>query len=291
MNRLDLSRPRDVALLAILLLPGIGAIVVLVGMVLSMAVAQSFGYFNISGESGFSLAFWQKQLSSRILGTSVLYSLRVAVLSAILSVALAYPIAIWLRKPFVGSGTLSAMLKAPMLVPGLVAAFLYINLISYHGFINEALVGLGFIAEPLRMQNDRNGIGVIVLQVWKNMPFALLLMAGAVESIHPELLDAARDLGAGMWARFHRIILPMTVRSMQAALVIIFIGAAGDYSFQTVVGPSNTNSLAQYMYTVQHEFGQWNEAAVVAVVLMTVALVGSASLAFVAGLLGSARRG
>ena len=291
MTRLDLRRPRDAALLLLLLLPGVGLIIALVGTVIGTAVAQSFGYFNVSGESAFSLAHWQKQLSSRILGISVLYSLRIALISAILSVALAYPIAVWLRKPFVGSTTLSAVLKAPMLVPGLVAAFLYVNVVAYHGVINETLVALGLTQAPLRMQNDRYGFGVLILQVWKNMPFALLLLVGAVQSIHPDLLDAARDLRAGAWARFRRIILPLTIRSTQVALIIIFIGAAGDYSFQTVVGPANTSSMAQYMYTVQHEFGDWNQAAVIAVVLMAIALVGSLLLAFVAGLLGSTKRG
>lgn len=265
--------------LFLLLLPGLGLIVIFIGTVISMAVAQSVGFFNFSGQSGFSLEFWQKQLASPILRTSVLYSLKVAVISALLSVALAYPLALWLRKPFAGSGLISGLLKAPMMVPGLVAAFLLVNVIAFHGFINEALIGLGVISRPLRMQNDRYGIAVIFLQVWKQLPFALLLLTAAVQSIHDDLLNAARDLGAGALARFRKIVLPLTLKSMQAALIIIFIAAAGDYSFQVVAGPTNSSSLAQHMYTVQREFGQWNEAAVVAIVLMGLALAGSLALA------------
>ncbi|MGO6747742.1 ABC transporter permease [Rhizobium ruizarguesonis] len=273
-----------------LLLSGIGPIVVLVGTVLGMAVAQSFGYFNFAGESGFSLEPWSRQLGSKLLTNSVLYSFRVAFVSALLSVALAYPLALWLRRPFFGSAVISALLKAPMLVPGLVAAFLLINIIAFHGFLNEALIGLGFIDKPFRMQNDRYGIAVIFLQVWKNTPFALLLLLGAVQSIHSDLLDAARDLGAGAWSRFYKIILPLTLKAMQAALIIIFMGAAGDYSFQVVAGPTNVSSLAQHMYTVQHEFGQWNDAAVVGIVLMAVGLFGSLALAALAQLLVGGRR-
>ncbi len=265
--------------IALLLLPGVGLIILFVGTVLGTAVAQSFGYFNFAGESEFSLSFWERQLASPLLRSSILYSLKIALVSATVSVALAYPIALWLRKPFAGSLLLSALLKAPMMVPGLVAAFLFINVIAFHGFLNEVLLGLGFIQNPFRMQNDRYGAGVMFLQVWKNMPFALLLLSGAVQSIHSDLLDAARDLGAGAWSRFHKIVLPLTLKAMQAALIIIFIGAAGDYSFQVVAGPTNVSSLAQHMYTVQHEFGQWNEAAVVAIILMVTALSGSLLLA------------
>lgn len=275
---------RRAAMLVLLLAPGLGLILVLVGTVIAMAVAQSVGYFNFAGASGFTLDFWHKQLTQPLLGLSVAYSLKIAVVSALLSVALAYPFALWLRRPFAGAAVLSGLLKAPMMVPGLVAAFLFVNVIAFHGFLNEALLGLGLIAKPLRMQNDRFGAGVIFLQVWKQMPFALLLLGGAVRSIHPDLTDAARDLGAGPWARFRKVVLPLTLKALQAALVIIFIGAAGDYSFQVVAGPTGVNSLAQYMYTVQHEFGQWNEAAVVAVVLMAVALVGAMAVAALAQL-------
>jgi len=271
----------------LLLLPGLGLILALVGTVISMAVAQSVGYFNFNGPSSFSLEFWQRQLASPILSSAAFYSLKVALLSALLSVAIAYPLALWLRKPFFGSRSISAFLKAPMMVPGLVAAFLFVNVISFHGFLNEALLALGLIAKPLRMQNDRYGIAVVFLQVWKQMPFALLLLTAAVQAIHDDLFNAARDLGAGVISRFRKLTLPMTMKSLQAALIIIFIGAAGDYSFQVVAGPTNTSSLSQHMYTVQREFGQWNEAAVVAIILMTIALVGSLLLALASHILVS----
>ncbi len=72
------------------------------------------------------------------------------------------------------------------------------------------------------------------------MPFAFLIIIGSVQSIGDDILDAARDLGAGRFARLRRIILPLTLRSLQAALVLIFIGAAGDYSFQAVAGPQTS---------------------------------------------------
>jgi putative spermidine/putrescine transport system permease protein len=88
-----------------------------------------------------------------------------------------------------------------LLVHGLVAAFLFINIIAYHGLLNQTMIGLGIWDEPRRLQNDRNAIGVIILQTWKNMPFALLLLTGAVQSISDDVLNAGRDLGAGAFDR------------------------------------------------------------------------------------------
>ena len=278
---MTVTGPRQWLMLGLLLMPGIGLIVVFIGTVVYLAFAQSLGLYNLNGESALSLQFWADVTERRVYWRSIRYSLYVGVISAVLSVLLAYPLALWLRKPFPGSLTISAVLKAPMLVHGLVAAFLFINVIAFHGIINQLMQGLGIWDAPRRLQNDRNAIGVLFLQVWKNLPFALLLLTGAVQSISDDVLDAARDMGAGAWARFRKIVAPLSVSAMQAALVIIFIGALADFTFQTIVGPTNRQSLAQYM-VFHRGRGDWHSAAVVGVTLMVIALVGSAILAVVA---------
>ncbi|MBG6201747.1 putative spermidine/putrescine transport system permease protein [Labrenzia sp. EL_13] len=263
-----------------LLTPGIGLIVAFIGVAVYIAAAQSFGYYNLAGESSFSLEFWDRMLGRKVFSRAVMYSIYIGVISAFLSVAFAYPLAIWLRKPFPGSLAIGAMLKAPLLVHGLVAAFLFINVISYHGILNQLLQGIGLWDEPHRLQNDRNAIGVLILQTWKNMPFALLLLTGAVQSISDDVLNAARDLGAGSFDRFRKVIAPLTVSAMQAALIIIFIGALADFSFQVIAGPTNRQSLSQLMVFFK-DGGRWNDAAVVGVSLMVIAITGSALLAAV----------
>jgi putative spermidine/putrescine transport system permease protein len=261
-----------------LLTPGLGLIVSLIGVAVYIAVAQSLGFYNLSGDSGLSLEFWEKMLGRKVYSRAVTYSIYIGVISAFLSVMFAYPLAIWLRKPFAGSMAIGAMLKAPLLVHGLVAAFLFINVVAYHGVFNQLMQGLGIWDEPRRLQNDRNAIGVLLLQTWKNMPFALLLLTGAVQSISDDVLNAARDLGAGSFARFRKVIAPLTVSAMQAALIIIFIGALADFSFQVIAGPTNRQSLSQLMVFFK-DGGRWNDAAVVGVSLMVIAIVGSGLLA------------
>ena len=271
-------------LVILLLLPGLGLILWLMGTVVYIAVAQSFGLYAINGESQLTLAFWSDLFGRKIFSRSIQYSIYVGVLSAVFSVALAYPLAIWLRKPFPGSMTIGAILKAPMLVHGLVAAFLFINIIAYHGLFNQFMMWLGIWDSPHRLQNDRNAIGILILQTWKQMPFALLLLTGAVQGISDDVLDAARDLGAGSWDRFRKVIAPLTVSGMQAAMVIIFIGALADFSFQTIAGPINRQSLSQLMVSFKGR-GDWHSAAVVGVSMIVIALVGSAILALISRLI------
>lgn len=271
--------------ITLLLLPGFGLIIFFIGSVVTMAVTQSFGFFNFVGESGFTTEYWKDILGDRQFWRSFFYSLRIAILSALLSTLIAYPLALWLRTRFKGSTIIGSILKIPMLIHGLIAAFLYVNVIAYHGFLNELLVLSGIISEPLRMQNDPYGIGVLILQVWKQMPFALLLLTGAVNAIGNDILHAAQDLGAGIIDRFIKVIAPLTLQTLQAALVIIFIGAAGDFSFQVIAGPTHVKSVAQYMLRTQNQLGDWNGAAVAAVMLMVLSLIGAALMALVIQLL------
>ncbi len=257
-----------------LLLPGFGLILFFLGMILYVAVFQSFGLFNLSGEDNFTMQFWQKLFNKKVFYRSINYSLYVGIISSIISVVLAYPIALWLRKPFYGSILINSMLKAPLLVHGLVAAFLYVNLVAYHGIINQIFIAIGAWEEPIRMQNDKNAIGVLILQVWKNLPFALLILLGSIQSIGDDIIDAARDLGANSFERLKKIIAPLTISSMQAALIIIFIGALADFSFQSIAGPTNKYSLSQLMLYYKNN-GRWHEAAGVGVTIMIISFIGA----------------
>ena len=263
----------------VLLLPGFGLILFFLGMILYVAVFQSFGLFNLSGEDNFTMQYWQKLFNRKVFYRSVNYSLYVGIISSIISVILAYPIALWLRKPFYGSILINSILKAPLLVHGLVAAFLYVNLIAYHGIINQIFIAIGAWDEPIRMQNDKKAIGVLILQVWKNLPFALLILLGSIQSIGDDVIDAARDLGANSFERLKKIIAPLTISSMQAALIIIFIGALADFSFQSIAGPTNKYSLSQLMLYYKNN-GRWHEAAGVGVTIMIISFLGAIFISY-----------
>lgn len=270
----------------LLLSPGLGLVAVMMSMVVYRAMSQSFGLYNFAGEDSLSLAHWQNMLSERRYWRALSWSAYIATTSSIIAVALAYPLALWLRRPFAGSMFLSAMIKAPYFVPGLVAAFLLVNVISFHGFINELFLWLGIWDRPVRMQNDKNGYAIIALQVWKQLPLAFLLLSGAVQAIPDQVLNAAQDLGAGLFDRFRKVVLPITAKAMQAALILIFIGAAGDFSFQAVAGPARENSMATLMTQLQGpNYSDWNAAAVVGVSLMALSLFGAIIFALLVSLM------
>ncbi|HCR9735366.1 ABC transporter permease [Citrobacter sp. FR21RM1OL9030] len=264
---------RNDAVAWLLMLSGLGTILLLMGSTFYVVIVQSLGWFNLEGDSHFSMEYWRNMLQDEVLQSALFYSVKVSLLGAFGSVIFAYPLALWLRKPMAGKEGIIAVLRAPMFIPGLVAAFLFVNIVAYHGIINELLLALGIISEPLRMQNDDFGWGVVILQIWKNLPFALILVGGAVNAIRNDVLDAASNLGASRWRCFTGVVVPLTLPAVQVTLILVFIGALGDFAFFSVAGPRNTYSLARLMQATAMEYGEWNNAAVIAVIIMVTAAI------------------
>lgn len=255
----------------LLMISGLGTILLLMGSTFYVVLAQSVGYFNLEGDSHFSLEYWRDTLQNTVLQSSVIYSVKVSVSGAFGAVIFAYPLALWLRQPLVMKEGIIAILRIPMFIPGLVAAFLFVNIISFHGIINEFLLSLGIIKQPLNLQNDNFGWGIIILQIWKNLPFALILVGGAVNAIRNDVLDAASNLAASRWRRFIDVVVPLTLPAVQVTLILVFIGALGDFAFFSVAGPRNTYSLARLMQSTAMDYAEWNNAAVIAVIIMLIA--------------------
>ncbi len=259
----------------LLIIPGVGTIVLLMGSALYVVVAQSFG---MSDGTSATLEYWSAMLNDVILWRSVGYSLRTSLLGTLGAVMFAYPIALWLQKEIPAKPAVIGLLRAPMFVPGLVAAFLLMNVIAYHGVFNESLMMLGVIDKPLRLANDEFGWSIVVLQIWKNLPFALILITGAIASIRTDLMDAALDLGASRWSRFWNIVFPLTIPALQATSILIFIGALGDFSFAAVAGSRSSYSLAMLMNITALQYYEWENSAVIAMVIMLLAAISAVVL-------------
>lgn len=258
--------------LLLLLLPGAGFIFLFLSFAFVLTILQSFGLFTLVGESKFTINHWKLILEQEF-RDSFLFSLKIGIGSAFGTLLFSYPIALFLRKQGFGKKTLGSLIKIPLFIPALVVAFLIVNLISYHGLVNFILTGLGIIDEPLRMLNDQFGWGVLFIQVWKNIPFQLLILLSSMAVIRNDLEDAAFNLGANRLQVIFRIIIPLTIPGILVSVILVFIMTFGDFAITKIAGPVYPTSLSVRMVTEAMTFQEWNRAAVLGVILMTTALV------------------
>ncbi len=255
----------------LMLVPGVGFILFFIAAAVFMTVARSFGLFSVTGRSAFTLKNWAI-VATREVRDSVLFSLKMGVLSSIGTLLVAFPVALFFRKGGAGKRTLGSLIKIPLFIPALVAAFLIVNLISYHGIVNEVLVRLHVLKEPLRMLNDSFGWGVVFIQIWKNLPFVLLILSASRAGIHDDVVDAARNLGAGSWAIAFRIYVPLAMSGILVAMILMFIKAFGDFPIYGVAGPIYPPAISFRMHATATLFQQWDQAAVLGVIIIVTAL-------------------
>jgi len=256
----------------LLLVPGVGFILLFIGSSIFLTVTQSVGLFSITGKSQFTLENWNIVFHEKESLDSILFSMKMGLLSSIGTLLFAFPVALFLRKGGSGKRFLASLIKIPLFIPALVAAFLIINLISFHGIINETLMALHIIKSPLRMLNDKFGWGVVAIQVWKNIPFVLLILSGSLASIRDDTVDAARNLGAGAFSILFRIYIPLAMPAILVSMILMFIKAFGDFAITSVAGPTYPPSIALRMRNTATMFQQWDKAAVLGVIIILTTL-------------------
>lgn len=257
----------------LMLIPGVGFILLFIGSSIFLTLMQSFGLFSITGKSVFTLENWKVILYTRESMDSLFFSLKMGFLSSIGTVVVAFPIALFFRKGGTGKGILGSIIKVPLFIPALVAAFLILNLISYHGLVNTALMRLNLIDEPLRMLNDKFGWGVVFIQIWKNLPFVLLIVMASLASIRDDTIDAAKNLGAGYWSILFRMYIPLAMPGILVSMILMFIKAFGDFPICSVAGPIYPSSMAQRMQIMATIYQEWDQAAVLGVIIIVTAFI------------------
>lgn len=267
-----MSRRDHRLLIGVLMLPAVGFVALFLAAVLVMTAMQSLGFFSFTSTEEVGLGSWAAAITGQT-WDSFFYSAKIALVSAFGALVIAYPLALYLRRSFAGKGTLNALIRVPLFMPALVAAFLILNIMSFHGIFNEVLVRIGLLAEPLRLTHDDWGLGVVMIQIWKNLPFIALILTAVMANIPADLEAAARNLGAGPWRVFLHVLLPLSIPGVQTGITLVFIGVFGDYAVNAIAGPLYPASLSIRMYLLGRNFGEWGQAAVVAVLIMAGSLL------------------
>jgi putative spermidine/putrescine transport system permease protein len=256
----------------LLLFPGVGYIALMLAAALLMTVLQSMGLFNFTGESQFGFQEW-KEVFNQQTWDAFWYSSKIAFTSSVMCMLLAYPLALYLRRDFLFKKIFNSVIRMPLFMPALVAAFLILNVIAFHGIFNEFLIRLGIIQEPLRLTHDDWGLGVVGIQIWKNLPFQTLIVTSVLASIQSDLENAAKNLGAGPWPVFRDILFPLSIPGIVTGVVLVFIGIFGDYAINTIAGPNYPPSLAIRMYANARTFNDWGQAACLAIIIIVSSMV------------------
>jgi spermidine/putrescine transport system permease protein len=145
-------------------------------------------------------------------------------------------------------------------------------LIRDNGPLNEALIGLGLIAEPLPLVNTN--LAVQLGLFYSYLPFMVLPIYAAVERYDAALSEAAADLYASRWVTLREIVLPVVRPGIVAGCILVFVPSLGAFLAPDLLGGAKTFMIGSL---IDEQFrgsqGNWPFGAAVSMVLMTLVLI------------------
>ena len=139
------------------------------------------------------------------------------------------------------------------------------------GIINQTLMSLNIISEPLSLMY--NNLGIIIGMVYTLIPFMILPLYSSVSTIDKSLLEAASDLGASKWQKFKNIILPQTFPGLFNGALMVFTPALGYFFIVDVLGGGKIMILGNLIKNQFLTARNWPFGAAIAVSLVLITIL------------------
>ena len=253
---------------AILYLVGFQIIVFVYLLILGFSSSHSGGDFpsfsnfvRILGDHRFTEAFINTALFT-LIGTPL------ELIAGLVFASLLY-------RSFMLRNVIRSLFLVPLALPALVTAMLIYVLFDYPGgHVNHFLIGNYFpfprlVAGPINWRASHLTVLWLSLigKVWRDMPISMLIMLAGLNSIDPELLEAAKSMGASLRQRFFKIILPLIIPAISVVVLLRSVEMWKEFIFPFILAGRYRflGTLIDFYY---NETGNPHDAAVVAIIMV-----------------------
>ncbi|HWA19888.1 MAG TPA: sugar ABC transporter permease [Devosia sp.] len=215
--------------------------------------------------------------------------------STIIAFVLGYASALALHRDFIGRGILRAILIIPWVISAVAASYIWKWI--YHsdfGIIGVILMQLGLVSRPPNFIDSVGTVlpSLIVVNIWREFPFAMIMLMAGLQTVPDQLLRAAKVDGASAWQRFWHVTFPHL--SGVSTVTILLLAVANFNSFiipwiMTGGGPSNASHIwITHIYELAFGRQRWGVAAAYSVLLFLILM--TLGYFYVRALSGSERK-
>ena len=201
-------------------------------------------------------------------------ALELSLISTIICLLLAYPLAIILNKSKMKSNSFIVMIIIlPMWMNFLLRTIAWQNILERTGIINTVLKFFN-----LPMLNIINKPGAIILgMVYNFLPFMVLPIYNVLIKIDKDIINAARDLGANTRQTFMKIILPLSLPGVISGITMVFVPSLTTFVISNILGGSKIVLIGNVIEQ-QFRIGNWHTGSGLSLVLMIFILISMAIL-------------
>lgn len=201
-----------------------------------------------------------------------LSSIKVAGISTIFALLIGYPIAYYIaRSPETRRTVLLLLVILPFWTSFLLRVYAWIGFLRRDGVINNTLIWLGIIDEPLVMM--QTNFAVYIGIVYTYLPFMILPLYANLVKLDDALLEASSDLGATPLVTFLTVTLPLSLPGIIAGSMLVFVPAIGEYVIPALLGGPDTLMIGRVLWDEFFSARDWPVASAVAIVMLVLVVV------------------
>jgi putrescine transport system permease protein len=205
--------------------------------------------------------------TDRLYINAFLNSIKVAFISTLLCLVVGYPMAYGIARAKSSTRNFLLLLVIlPFWTSLLLRVYAWIGLLKANGVINNVLIWLGVIHEPITMLYTPFAMYVGI--VYSYLPFLILPLYANLEKMDWQLLEAAEDLGCRPWQAFYKITLPLSRNGILAGSMLVFIPAVGEFVIPALLGGPNALMIGRVLWDEFFSNRAWPVASAVAILLL-----------------------
>lgn len=199
-------------------------------------------------------------------------SVRIAAISTLIALVIAYPMAWFIARSEEKHRNLLLMLVIlPFWTSFLLRVYAWMGFLGRNGIINNTLMGLGIIDEPLVMLQTEGAVFIGI--VYTYLPFMVLPLYTALVKLDQSLIEASADLGARPMTTFWTVILPLSMPGIIAGSMLVFIPAIGEFVIPSLLGGADTLMIGRVLWDEFFANRDWPVASAVAIVMLIILIV------------------
>ena len=201
-----------------------------------------------------------------------LSSLQIALTSTVMTLLVGYPIAYAMaRAAPEWRPTLLMLVILPFWTSFLIRVYAWMGILSNEGLLNQFLLWLGMINEPLTILNTNTAVYIGI--VYTYLPFMILPIYSALERMDESLLEAAEDLGCSRFSAFWLVTIPLSKNGIIAGCFLVFIPTIGEFVIPSLLGGSGTLMIGKVLWEEFFSNRDWPVASAVAVILLLILVI------------------
>ena len=199
-------------------------------------------------------------------------SLKYAFATATLCLAIGYPFAYFLARANAHlRPALLMMVMLPFWTSFLLRVYAWKGILADQGLLNQLLLALGLVAEPIQMLYT--DVSMLVGMTYVYLPFMVLPLYANLVKLDYRLLEAAYDLGATPWKAFWLVTVPLSRAGIIAGFMLVFIPALGEFVIPSLLGGPENLMIGRVVWDEMFTANNWPRASALAVVMIGVIVV------------------